>query len=185
MIDPVNRHLSWPRAHRVSTMALMALGLAACSNAAPPDAAPATGALHAEQAWVRVTPPNAPVAGGYLSLRNDGASDDRLVSISSPDAQRVEIHEMRMDGGTMQMRQLTDGVDVPARASITLEPGGTHLMLIGPTRPFVAGGQVTATLVYAKARPQTLILSVQPLGATAAPATAGERSSASGGHEGH
>lgn len=125
--------------------------------------------LRAERPWVRATPPNAPVAGGYVTLRNDGSIDDRLLSIRSPDAKRVEIHEMREADGTMQMRQLSDGVPVAAGAAAELKPGGIHLMFVAPTHPYVAGGTVQATLTFAHAPAQTLAFPVQPISATSAP----------------
>lgn len=157
------------RGHRMAAIALLVLAASGCSHAAEP---PAKGAavLHAERGWIRATPPNAPVAGGYLTLRNAGTTDDRLVGVSAPDAERVELHEMRMERGAMQMRALPQGIPVKGGATVELKPGGTHLMFIGPKRAFKAGDQVQVTLKYAHAPSQTLAFPVQPLGSTAAPA---------------
>lgn len=177
------------RAHRLVAVALLAFAGSACSNAAEPSAnasaATPSGALHAERGWIRATPPNAPVAGGYMTLRNTGTTEDRLVSVSSPDAQRVEMHEMRMDGGAMQMRALPDGVAVKPGATMAFAPGGSHLMFIGPTRAFRAGEQVQVTLTYAKAPKQTLSFAVQPLGSTVAPASRMVMPEDEGGHSHH
>lgn len=125
-------------------------------------ATPSPG-IQVSEAWTRATAPHAPSAVGYLTLTNTGTRADRLISASSPAAARVELHESRMDGGVMRMRKL-DGLDLPAGASVTLAPGGTHLMLIGPTQPLVAGQAITLTLRFAHAPPQNVQLQVRPLG---------------------
>lgn len=143
----------------------------AITAAQPHARAAADGHLHGERPWARATPPNAQVAGAYVTLRNDGTADDRLVSVSSPDANRVEIHEMRNVGGAMQMRMLADGVAVSADQTVELKPGGIHLMFVGPTHAFKTGSTVQATLTFAHAPQQTIDMPVQPLGAMNAPGT--------------
>lgn len=107
-------------------------------------------------AWVRATPPNAKVAGGFVDIRNTGKSADRLISAQSAVAERVEIHEMKMAGDVMQMRQLTDGLVIPAGQSVTLKPGSYHLMLIAPKQAIAEGQKVSITLVFEKAGKRTL-----------------------------
>ena len=85
-----------------------------------------------EDAWSRATPPVAPVAGGFTVV-NAGDKPDVLLGAESDLSQRVELHEMRMDGGMMRMRELTDGLPVPARGKVVLAPGGYHLMFIRPS----------------------------------------------------
>ena len=61
------------------------------------------GPLVIEHPWSRATPKGASVAGGYLKITNTGTAPDRLLGGSAEIARRFEIHEMRMDGGVMQM----------------------------------------------------------------------------------
>lgn len=135
--------------------------------AAKPKPAPKPDPLVIESPWARATPPGAPVAGGFLTVRNTGKADDRLLSATSPDAGKVEIHEMRMDGGMMRMRRLDDGLPIAAGGTLALAPGGVHLMFIGPTHPFVAGQAVTATLRFARGGERTVRFEVRALGAGA------------------
>ena len=81
--------------------------------------------LRVEDAWSRATPPVAPVAGGFLTVVNAGDKPDVLLGAESDLSQRVELHEMRMDGGMMRMRELTDGLPVPARGKVVLAPVAT------------------------------------------------------------
>ena len=64
-------------------LAIAALALLAAAPAAADDLVK-VGALSISAAWSRATPKGAPVAGCYLTIRNDGASSDRLVAASSP-----------------------------------------------------------------------------------------------------
>ncbi|MBD8620828.1 copper chaperone PCu(A)C [Sphingomonas sp. CFBP 13728] len=109
------------------------------------------GSLTISQPWSRATSPRATVGAGFLTIRNAGARGDRLISATSPRAERVEIHTMSMDGGVMRMRQLVDGLAVPAGGTATLAPSGNHIMLIGLKSPLKAGERVPATLRFARA----------------------------------
>lgn len=115
--------------------------------------------LQVSNAWIRATPPNATVAGGFLTIENTG-KEDRLLSVTSATAKSVEIHEMSMQGDVMQMRQLTDGLVITANKNITLKPGGLHLMFIAPKQVFSEGQKITATLVFAKAGKQKVEFTV-------------------------
>ncbi|OSP56138.1 DUF1775 domain-containing protein [Pseudoruegeria sp. SK021] len=96
----------------------------------------------------RATLPNAPVAGGFLSIANAGAQDDRLIGVAADVAGRAEIHEMAMDGDVMKMRKLDDGLLVPAGGTVVLKPGGLHLMMMDLTQPLVEGETVAVTLTF-------------------------------------
>ncbi|WP_101926799.1 MULTISPECIES: copper chaperone PCu(A)C [Luteimonas] len=157
-----------PRAARLTLSLLAGLVLAACAPADEPAAA-ATGsaaageAITVSDAWIRQPPPTAAVAGGYLTLHNAGATDDRLVSVETAAAGRVEMHEMQMDNGMMRMRELPDGVPLPAGAATALAPGGNHLMLLDPQQPLEPGATFPATLTFEHAAPMTVTFEVRPM----------------------
>lgn len=111
------------------------------------------GALRIENAFSRASLPNQPVGGGFFTVTNSGPEDDRLIAAgAAPDlADHLEIHEMAMDGQVMKMRQLPDGLPIPAGATVELKPGGYHLMLMGLQQPLVEGGTVTVSLTFEKA----------------------------------
>ncbi len=81
----------------------------------------------------RARPPKArrsPPATSLCAMA--GASADTLVSVSTPAAERGEIHDMTMtDDGVMKMRHLADGLEIPAGGTVELKPGGMHLMFLG------------------------------------------------------
>lgn len=133
------------------------------------------GPINIFGAFTRATLPNAPVGGGFVTIENTGTEADRLVSVASPVSPNVQLHEMAMDGDVMKMRPLDGGVDIPAGETVTLSPGGTHIMFMGITQSFVEGETVPVTLTFEKAG--TVELELQVMGPAAdAPA---------GGHEGH
>ena len=100
------------------------LALAGCQKA--PEA-PAK--LGIDTATVRLPAVEGRPAAGYFTL-NGGERPERLVSISSPKAATIELHESRMENGIMSMRALT-GVDVPEKGSVAFSPGGNHAMVYG------------------------------------------------------
>ncbi|RMH87887.1 copper chaperone PCu(A)C [Lysobacter pythonis] len=124
-----------------------------------PAAAP--GHLHADQAWTRAIPEGANVAGGFMTLRNESASDDRLVQVSSPLSDEVQIHETSMSDGMMRMRQLPEGIALPAGQVVELKPGGLHLMFMSPKHALSAGQEIEATLRFEHAPPQVVKFAVQ------------------------
>lgn len=129
------------------------------------------GDLVLEAPFARATLPNQPVAGLYLTISNTGEGEDVLEGVSAPFAARGEIHEMSMDGDTMLMRPLPDGLPVPAGATVTLSPGGVHLMFMGLIVPLTMGDTVEATLVFRDAGEVTVAFPVLSPGAKTAEAT--------------
>jgi len=119
------------------------------------------GALAIGAATSRETALAGGTAPGFLSIRNEGGADDRLVSASSPAVQSVEIHEMSMDGGQMRMRALPEGLAIPAGQTVTLAPGGLHLMLIGVQAPLAPGQTVPVELRFERAGTVTVNLAVE------------------------
>lgn len=106
------------------------------------------GALKISHAWSPPTPPAAPTAAGYLTIVNTGKTADRLIGGSTVAAAEVEVHHMSMAGGVMVMRPVSGGLALPAGGSVTLAPGGYHLMFIGPKRPFKLGDHVPVSLRF-------------------------------------
>jgi len=123
------------------------------------------GSLKIGHPWARATPPTAPSGGGFLTVNNTGTTADRLVSVTSPAAGQVQIHEMKMDGTIMRMRELENGLEIPPGATVALAPGGLHLMMMGLKAPLKEATRVPVTLVFEKAGKIDVELSVMALGA--------------------
>jgi len=111
---------------------------------------------------VHAPAPAGPNGAVYLTLRNNGDGDDRLVAAASAVADRVEIHESTMREGTVSMRQV-DGVDVPAGGEAVLETGGSHIMLVGVRDDLAEHDTFELTLSFATSGDQTVAAEVVPL----------------------
>jgi len=72
-----------------------------------------------------------------------------------------------MQGGVMKMREMTDGLVIPAHGAVTLAPNGYHLMFVHLKQPLVKGDVAKATLTFEKAGSVAVDFSVQGLGAAA------------------
>ncbi len=106
---------------------------------------PAWGAnVSVSEAWARATMPGQKVSAAYMQIRSD--ADARLVGASSSAVPRVEVHEMKMDGDVMRMREVK-AIDLPKGKTVSLEPGGYHIMLMNLPKPIAAGEVIPLTLV--------------------------------------
>ena len=123
------------------------------------------GTIEIGNPWSRATPPTAQAGGGFLVLTNKGTTADKLIAVKSTASDKVEIHEMKMDGNVMRMRELDKGLEIPPGATVTLKPGGYHIMFMELKAPFAKDAKVPVTLVFEKAGSIDVELLVQAMGA--------------------
>ncbi len=95
--------------------------------AMPATAETLTAKVKVDNAWVRATAPGQQVAGAFMDIT--AAADMTLVAAESPAAKVTELHTMAMDKGVMIMRQVPS-IGLPKGKTISLKPGGLHVMLI-------------------------------------------------------
>ena len=127
------------------------------------SAAAQSSDLEVKDVWARATPGAAQTAAVYATLLS--AAGDRLTGASTPAAAQADLHMMSMDNGVMKMRQI-DGIDLPPGQTVTLKPGGYHIMLTGLAKPLAEGQTFPMTLTFAKAGPRDVTVIVQKVGAT-------------------
>ena len=117
----------------------MVIAIAACSSSA--------GAPTVAQAWAR-----AGASGGnsaaYLTITGAAGRADALLSASSPAADMVQLHEVSTDASGMTGMHPIERLDVPAGDTVTLEPGGYHLMIMGLKGELAVGGSLELDLVF-------------------------------------
>lgn len=147
----------------VSKLALMALLLPAAPTAFAQ--AGGTSKITIEQPWARATPSGAMTGAAYMTIANKTATADRLTAASSDIAAKVQIHQMAMVNGVMQMRELANGLPIPANGSVTFKPGGYHVMLIGLKKRLIAGQTFPLTLSFVRAGNISVTVPVQAIGA--------------------
>ncbi len=107
--------------------------------------AAAESTLTIEEPWVREPNPARPVTAAYMTINNPTDDVVTVIGASSTAAEVVEIHEMKTVSGVMKMR-MVDRLDVPAKSTVKLEPGGLHLMMIRLTGTLKDGDSVEIEL---------------------------------------
>ncbi len=118
------------------------LAVLACTPSRPNDG---QGAVRAEAAVVRASA-GAPHGAAFLQLVNQGAAA-ALVAAEADFCRTVELHTHVLEGGVARMRPVPR-IEVPERGTVSLAPGGLHVMFIDLERPLVAGSTVSFTLVF-------------------------------------
>jgi len=114
--------------------------------------------------WVRQSVPGQSGTGAFMKLT--APTGTKLVGISTPAAGIAEVHEMKMEGDTMKMRELTGGLDLPAGQTVELKPGGYHVMMMDLKGPLAKGASVPMTLKFEDAKGVKTALDVAlPVGA--------------------
>jgi copper(I)-binding protein len=117
-------------------------------------------------AWARASAGAATTAAAYFTIA-DNSSADRLVGASTPVAGKAELHETRNENGVMQMRAVA-ALPLELGKTVTLAPGGYHVMLMELKQPLNAGDSFPLTLTFEKAQPITVQVKVGAVGAAEA-----------------
>lgn len=129
-----------------------ALGMLATASAA--------AELDISLPWVREAPPNARVMAGYMNIRNSGSTAVHIITVSSPGFTRAELHRTVVEEGVARMEPV-EQLEIAAGTSVSLEPGGLHLMLIEPEQALQEGDSVTLVLHRADGMCMTVQAPVQ------------------------
>lgn len=95
--------------------------------------------LKIDHPWAKPTPGTSRVGAVYMKLVNASDNPDVLVAASSDVAERIEIHESTVVDNVAKMREITDGLTVPANDTVALAPSGLHLMVFGLKQPLKVG----------------------------------------------
>lgn len=146
------------------------------------------GAVEVSDAWARTSPSMASAGAAYMEIANAGDSDDALMgaAVDPSIAATVEIHEtVTMDadtgemgtdtttgemgtettmgdmGGGMMTMQPVERIDIPAGGSVSLEPGGYHVMFLDLAAPFEAGDSIEITLTFENSGEQVVTAEVR------------------------
>lgn len=130
MITMVNR--------RWLALLVLATMLAGCA---------AKHSVEIREARAVATSPGAMVGAVYLDMVATG--DDELLSVTTPVAERAEIHSSTTSNGMMQMRPMAT-VALRAGQVVRFAPGSMHLMLMNLHAPLKAGSDFPLDLQFRK-----------------------------------
>ncbi|KQM83636.1 copper chaperone PCu(A)C [Agromyces sp. Leaf222] len=129
---------------------VLALALAGCSStpAAPAQAASTQAeSLAVTDAWVKAT--DTDMTAGFGLFENIGDEPLTIVTASAEFSDMLELHEtVENESGEMKMQPKEGGFVIQPGESLTLQPGGDHIMIMALAEPLTAGDAVTITLGF-------------------------------------
>ena len=143
-----------------------------------------SGDLEIVHPAIPAPPAGARSAAGYLEIVNQGSAPDRLLGVETGGAKRAMLHSTHhADDGVARMIHL-DAIEIPADGTVTLAPGGVHIMLMGLTGALSEGALVPATLIFEKAGRVEIEFSVDaPVGAEHSRTDHGQADHSAAGHQ--
>lgn len=108
--------------------------------------------IEVHDAYARAASPDAKSGAAFMMIHNHDGADDRLIGVSSPVAQMVQLHTHVEDAnGVMKMVHVEEGFDLPSNGEIHLKRGGDHVMFMGLTESFEQGKKIPLTLIFEEA----------------------------------
>ena len=126
------------------------------------------GSIEISTPWSRATPKGAQTAIGYMTIKNNGTTPDRLTGGSIDVADHFQLHAMTMENGISKMRELSD-IEIKPGQTIEFKPGGSHVMFVNLKRPLSKGEHISGTLVFEHAGKVNVDYSVESIGAQTGP----------------
>jgi len=137
---------------------VLVVSVAACSSG---GGGASGGKMTVSGAWARTSTGMAMAGAAYLTIANGTSQADALLKVSTPAAATPELHETKAGASGMMAMHPVDRISIPAGGTVTLEPGGFHIMLIGLTGELKAGTTIVLTLTFEKAGEVTVTAEVR------------------------
>lgn len=113
-----------------------------------------------EAGWVRAVPPNARTTAAYLQVLNHAAKPLTIIAARTSASDRTEVHDMLHENGLMKMVKL-ERLEVAAQSTLSLAPGGKHVMLMDLEQVPQEGSSVEVCLADTEGLERCLSLPVQ------------------------
>lgn len=116
----------------------------------------------ASDAYARATPPGLSTTAAFMTLRNDEDKAVELIGANASGVAMAEVHHHSMNDGVMSMSKV-DALTIPAHGSVTLAPGGYHMMLMGLDHGLSPGDSMQVELLFKAHAPVDVTLTVKPI----------------------
>ena len=123
-----------------------------------------SSAIEIVSPWARATAGATRDGVAYLTIVNMSSADDRLLAVSTPIAERTELHESVTANGVTKMLPV-DAMTVKAGSKLVLRPSGYMVMLLNLANPLKAGQSFPMTLRFEKAGQIDITAKVEKAGA--------------------
>jgi periplasmic copper chaperone A len=145
-------------------MLLMATTVIACFiNATAMATDYKVGSLEIGSPRSRATPKGSQTAIGYMTIKNNGTTPDRLTGGSVDVADHFELHVTTIENGIARMRELSD-IEIKPGQVVEFKPGGSHVMFVNLKHPLSKGEHINGTLVFERAGKVQIEYSVEGIG---------------------
>ena len=110
--------------------------------------------------WIKTTIPGGAVTAAYMRIQSPVAL--KLLKVDGTIAGNIQLHEMKMNDGVMEMKALA-GVDIAAGKAVELKPGGTHVMMMDVAKSINAGDKIPLQLTFEGADKKKFIVRVEAI----------------------
>ena len=141
------------KALRIATVvAVLSMAVVACGDDG--------GGITIDGQWARTSPKTAANGAAYMNITAPDADALIGASVDSSVAGRAEVHEMMMDSDGAMMMQQAESVALPGGETVSLEPGGYHVMFIDLAQPFEKGQKFDVTLKFETGEDMTIEVEV-------------------------
>jgi copper(I)-binding protein len=126
------------------------------------------GSLAISSPWSRTTPKGTQMGVGYMAIKNNGTTPDRLIGGSVEVADSFELHVTIIENGIARMRELSK-IEIKPGETIEFKPGGSHAMFVDLKHPLSKGEHVKGTLIFEHAGTVQIEYDVEGIGAQRSP----------------
>lgn len=121
----------------------------------------AQNSIKVEEPYSRITAPTVKMGAAFMEITNNSEKDDVLIAAQADVSKTIELHKTTInDEGVMKMREMKDGIPLPAGKTVTLKPGGLHIMLMGLKAPLKLNDTYKMTLKFKNAPEKTIKIEV-------------------------
>lgn len=112
--------------------------------------------LTVSNARINATVPGMQVTGAYFDLNNSTQTPLQLVRVSGEVSPHIEIHEHSMSDGMMRMQEVENAIVIEADETLSFQPGGYHIMIMGLVSAVNEGEDVYLTLHFTNGDEQVI-----------------------------
>lgn len=146
--------------NRLATAAVAALMFATTAFAHSAK----VGDLEIMHPYIPAPAASAMSAAGYMEIENAGHHADKLIGIEADFAEKAMLHTTTVDANGVATMSHVEALEIPGETTVTMEPGGYHIMLMGLKMPLTEGAYLPATLIFETAGRVEVEFKIEPKG---------------------
>jgi len=105
------------------------------------------GTLQIIHAHIPLPAKGAMAAGGFMEIVNTGTETERLIGLEV-DFATAHLHQTVVDAAGVAAMNPVEAIEIPPGASVALEHGGYHVMLMGLNRTLAVGDMLPGVLIF-------------------------------------